>query len=121
MKNRDFEIVKGFIFVPNGNGRCVPLDLVNEPKNIASFIFNCPNDTKVLITNELGKLLCNTYGNFLDKCFDLDYREFFINELVELQTFQKEPCEIKTSLYPGLNTPRKAFKEFVYKTTGYKL
>lgn len=122
MKNKDLKLVKGYVYLNDGSGKYVSLDLINESENIASFVFNCPSDTKVLITNVFDEPLCDTFGNFLNKCYDLDYREFFINQLVELQTFQKEPCKVKIEFdEENEGCTLDEFKEFIYNKTGYEL
>lgn len=58
---------------------------LHNPKEVAEFICDAGNYGDVSITDENGVLLLNTFGIYIDKIVDLDYREELLKVLIPMQ------------------------------------
>ncbi len=70
-----------------GAGECAELHSVRE---VAQFIYEKGLTGDVLITREDGAPFITTYGIFLDRIADMDYREELLKELVPLQMGEQD-------------------------------
>jgi hypothetical protein len=65
-----------------GGGETAELHSVRE---VAQFIYKKGLHSDVLITKENGSPFITTFGIFIDKIADMDYRDELLKELVPLQ------------------------------------
>lgn len=123
MLKRNLKTVYAYIYSnnPTKDNGCVRIPLKNNKENIASFIFKSNSNLIIELTTLDNVPILDTCGNFLDRCYDFDYRDFIINDLVELQTFQKEPCEIKLDLIDESFANLEEIKKIVFDNTKYQL
>ena len=70
-----------------GGGEAAELHSVQE---VAQFIYEKGLHSDVLITREDGTPFITTFGIFLDKIADMDYREELLKELVPLQMGEQD-------------------------------
>ena len=72
-----------------------PVEIKNTPECIASFIVQHPNND-CSFTDQADNFICSSMGEFLgfSKQNDID-REQLVNELVSMQTGEKEPIPLE--------------------------
>lgn len=113
-----YDFVKGIIIA---NDDEFEIELANTKENIASFIYRCPCADKIMIVTNDDTFLLSSMGKFLDKCCE-DYRKWIIDELVAIQTYQKQPIDIEftMNLYRD-NLTKEDIIKFVSDEYGYNL
>ena len=79
------------ILYGHANGERVELHNVKE---VAQFIYQQGLHGDVLITDAEDTPFIATFGIFIDKITDLDYRRDLLKELVPLQTGERAPEEV---------------------------
>ncbi len=70
----------------------------NSPANIANFIMVLgENADKIVLTDQVDRLILNTFGEFINQCPDQAFLQEVLKELVPMQMGEKEPSEILTA------------------------
>ena len=112
------EIVLGII---KSRGNEVMVVIENTTENIANFIGRCPASGRLTITDEAGKTILTTFGNFLDRISDMDFRMELLEYLIPIQTNEVQPKDVKFINYLDDEMSEDDFVKEVYEDTGYKL
>ncbi len=70
----------------------------NSPANIANFIMiHGENADKIVLTDQVDRLILNTFGEFINQCPDQAFLQEVLKELVPMQMGEKEPSEVLTA------------------------
>lgn len=83
----------------HANGELVELHNVKE---VAQFIYEQGLRGDVLITDEENTPFIATFGIFIDKIADMDYRQELLKELVPLQMGEQAPDEEDAMAMAGM-------------------
>jgi hypothetical protein len=87
------ELVVGYVYDYNGMRQVHYFE--NSPANIANFIMlHSENADKIILTDQLDRLILNTFGEFINRCPDQAFLQEVLKELVPMQLREKEPSEI---------------------------
>lgn len=87
------DLVVGYVYGYDGTRQVFYFE--NSPANIANFImFHSENTDKIFLTDQLDRLILNTFGEFINSCPDQAFLEEVKKELVPMQLGEKEPSEI---------------------------
>lgn len=87
------DLVVGYVYGYNGTRQVFYFE--NSPATIANFIMlHSENTDKIVLTDQLDRLILNTFGEFINSCPDQAFLEEVKKELVPMQLGEKEPSEI---------------------------
>jgi len=87
------DLVVGYVYGYDGTRQVFYFE--NSPANIANFIMlHSENTDKIVLTDQLDRLILNTFGEFINSCPDQAFLEEVKKELVPMQLGEKEPSEI---------------------------
>jgi hypothetical protein len=87
------DLVVGYVYGYDGTRQVFYFE--NSPANIANFIMlHRENTDKIVLTDQLDRLILNTFGEFINSCPDQAFLEEVKKELVPMQLGEKEPSEI---------------------------
>lgn len=101
------DLVIGYVY--GHTGECQVFYFEKSPVNIASFIMKHWEGTdRIVLTNQIDKLLLNTFGQFINQCPDQAFLQKVLKELLPMQMGEKEPDDI-------LVANEKEFQELLYK------
>ena len=123
MDNNIRDVKIGYIY--NKEGEYISILLKDDIENIASFVARCSPLAKVTVTDIFDDMILTTMGNFLDKIYDLEYREKLLEKLYPLQIGASEPNDIEF-LYTGEDIEKygmnkEEFIKFVEDKLDYRL
>ncbi|MBR0600074.1 resolvase [Sinanaerobacter chloroacetimidivorans] len=87
------DLVVGYVYGYDGMRQVYYFE--NSPANIANFIMlHSENADKIILTDQLDRLILNTFGEFINRCPDQAFLQEVLKELVPMQLREKEPSEI---------------------------
>lgn len=87
------DLVVGYVYGYDGTRQVFYFE--SSPANIANFIMlHRENTDKIVLTDQLDRLILNTFGEFINCCPDQAFLEEVKKELVPMQLGEKEPSEI---------------------------
>jgi len=90
------DLVVGYVYGYDGMRQVFYFE--NSPANIANFIMlHSENTDKIALTDQMDRLILNTFGEFINQCPDQAFLEEVKKELVPMQLGEKEPSEILTA------------------------
>lgn len=87
------DIVFGYIYTQKK--RPIMITLNNTPSNIANFIARCPHSARVEITDVFDMPIVSSFGHFLDRVSNMEYREELLKYLLPIQMGSVEPNDIE--------------------------
>lgn len=90
------DLVVGYVYGYDGMRQVYYFE--NSPVNIANFIMlHSENADKIILTDQLDRLILNTFGEFINQCPDQAFLQEVLKELVPMQMGEKEPSKILTA------------------------
>jgi hypothetical protein len=90
------DLAVGYVYGYDGTRQVFYFE--NSPANIANFIMlHSENTDKIVLTDQVDRLILNTFGEFINQCPDQAFLQEVLRELVPMQMGEKEPSEILTA------------------------